>query len=74
LLGGLWFRHTFGNSDAIIVLAGYEMKFFKIVYSYDLTVSKLGTNTGGAHEISLIFNFENKKKYQDYNNCLKLFR
>ena len=74
LLGGLWFRHTFGNSDAIIVLAGYEMKFFKIVYSYDLTVSKLGTNTGGAHEISLIFNFENKKKYQYYNNCLKLFR
>ena len=74
LFGGLWYRHTFSNSDALIMVAGYEMKFFKIVYSYDLTVSKLGVNTGGAHEISLIFNFENKKKYQDYNNCLKLFR
>jgi type IX secretion system PorP/SprF family membrane protein len=74
--GGLAFRHTFTNSDALIALLGFEKDFFKIAYSYDLTVSKLGVSSGGAHEISLILNFENKNKTKSsrYNNCLQLFR
>lgn len=72
--GGIWFRHTFTNSDAVILMAGYEMNLLKIAYSYDLTVSNLGINSGGAHEISLIFNFKTKNKGTNYNDCLNLFR
>jgi len=72
--GGIWFRHTFNNSDAVIMMLGYEMKYLKIAYSYDLTVSNLGINSGGAHEISLIFNFKSKNKGTNYNDCLNLFR
>jgi len=72
--GGIWFRHTFSNADAVIMMVGFEKKFFKLAYSYDLTVSKLGASSGGAHEISLILNFEDKNKGRDYNDCLNLFR
>ena len=72
--GGIWFRHTFSNADAVILMAGYEMTYLKIAYSYDLTVSGLGVNSGGAHEISLILNFERKNKGTNYNDCLNLFR
>ena len=58
---GLAYRRGFNNSDAIILLMGYEFNqpsnsFFRKVrigYSYDLTVSKLGVSSGGAHEISI---------------------
>ncbi len=50
---GLAYRRSFNNSDAIIFLMGYEFEKYKIGYSYDLTVSQLGMNSGGAHEISL---------------------
>ncbi|MBF25063.1 MAG: hypothetical protein CMP49_00890 [Flavobacteriales bacterium] len=59
---GLGYRRGFNNSDALIILLGYETTqnsstaFFqglKIGYSYDLTISKLGLSSGGAHEISL---------------------
>ena len=59
---GLAYRRGFNNSDAIILLMGYEFAqstsgtFFqkvRIGYSYDITVSKLGISSGGAHEISI---------------------
>lgn len=74
LLGGLWTRHTFGNADALIFMVGFQQDFFKVAYSYDLTISRLGTNSGGAHEISLILSFEPKKGKTNYNDCLQIFR
>ncbi len=50
---GMSYRRGFNNSDAIILILGYELNRYKIGYSYDLTVSKLGINSGGAHELSL---------------------
>lgn len=50
---GLSYRRGFNNSDALIILFGYELEKYKIGYSYDLTVSKLGIPSGGSHEISL---------------------
>jgi len=50
---GLSYRRGFNNSDALIILMGYELEKYKIGYSYDLTLSKLGIPSGGAHEISL---------------------
>ena len=54
LVGGLWYR--FG--DAIIALIGVSTNGLKIGYSYDITVNKLSNATGGAHEISLSYQFE----------------
>lgn len=78
---GAWYRHAFGNADAIIPLIGYQYQVFKIGYSYDITVSSLsGAPSGGSHEISLVLNFDNSEKlkrqrFNDrYNDCFKLFR
>jgi type IX secretion system PorP/SprF family membrane protein len=54
---GTWFRHNFENADAIIVLVGIDYKNLKIGYSYDITLSKLKSNTGGAHEVSIAWQF-----------------
>ncbi len=35
---------------------------FSIGYSYDFTINKLLTSTGGAHEIALIYEFSDKRK------------
>ncbi|MDA3944019.1 MAG: type IX secretion system membrane protein PorP/SprF [Bacteroidetes bacterium] len=56
VLGG-WFRHAFENIDAVMILAGIKYENFMIGYSYDYTLSKLGGNSGGAHEISFAWNF-----------------
>lgn len=54
---GGWFRHAFGNPDAVIVLLGFQQKSYKIGYSFDYTISGLSITTGGAHEISMVWLF-----------------
>lgn len=61
-VAGLWYR----NSDAFIVLIGLQNRNLKLGYSYDVTVSKLASNTAGSHEISLQVQFECKKKKPKY--------
>jgi type IX secretion system PorP/SprF family membrane protein len=66
LVVGLWYRGIplkkyvadQINSDAVIALVGYRHEKFSVGYSYDLTVSKLGTASGGAHEVSLAYTFD----------------
>lgn len=53
LVTGLWYR----NSDAFIVLIGIEQDMVKLGYSYDLTVSRLGSATAGSHEVSVQWQF-----------------
>lgn len=74
-LSGLSFRHTFGNSDAVIVMLGFQKNFIKIAYSYDFTVSRLGMKSGGSHEVSLTFHFQNERlrRQQRYGDCMQLF-
>lgn len=60
-LVGVWYRNGLTkvegqspwNPDAFIFMVGVQQDYFKISYSYDVTVSKLANNTSGAHEISL---------------------
>jgi type IX secretion system PorP/SprF family membrane protein len=61
-VAGLWYR----NSDAFIVLLGIQYAHLKLGYSYDVTVSKLSSNTAGSHEISLQLQFECKKRRPRY--------
>ncbi|MBP5535882.1 MAG: PorP/SprF family type IX secretion system membrane protein [Bacteroidales bacterium] len=52
-LVGMWYRNGIENSDAFIFMVGVQQDYFKVGYSYDVTVSKLANNTAGSHEISL---------------------
>lgn len=45
------------NQDALIFQLGLYLKDFTIGYSYDFPISSLSTTSGGAHEISLIWEF-----------------
>ncbi len=66
LVLGAWYRgipfktyQSIPLQDAAIVLLGYKMDNFSVGYSYDLTVSTLGASSGGSHELSLSYTFDN---------------
>jgi len=75
---GLWYRgkpfeKTVVNSvaqDALILTFGLYLPNFTIGYSYDFTISEMETASGGAHEISIVYEFKSrlrqssKKKYK----------
>lgn len=46
------------SSDAVIFLMQLALSNFQFGYSFDFTLSSLSVDTGGAHEISLIYEFE----------------
>lgn len=49
--------HGLMNNDALVVMGGLRTENLRIGYSYDFTISRLINSTGGAHEISLIYQF-----------------
>jgi type IX secretion system PorP/SprF family membrane protein len=61
LIFGLWYRGipfmTSQAGDALIGLVGIKTDQLHIGYSYDFTISNLISSTGGAHEISLVYEF-----------------
>jgi type IX secretion system PorP/SprF family membrane protein len=61
LIFGLWYRGipfvTSQAGDAVIGLVGIKTEQLRIGYSYDFTISNLVSSTGGAHEISLTYEF-----------------
>jgi type IX secretion system PorP/SprF family membrane protein len=61
LIFGLWYRGipflTSQAGDAIIGLVGFKTSQLHIGYSYDFTISNLIGSSGGAHEISLVYEF-----------------
>jgi type IX secretion system PorP/SprF family membrane protein len=63
LIFGIWYRGipfiTTQAGDAIIGLIGIKTEKLHIGYSYDFTISNLISSTTGAHEISLVYEFNN---------------
>lgn len=51
IVGGVWYR----NRDSFIVLVGIQQNFFRMGYSYDVTLSRLTNATAGSHEVSVSF-------------------
>jgi type IX secretion system PorP/SprF family membrane protein len=66
LVLGLWYRgippFNGPRGDALALLVGYKKHQLSIGYSYDFTVSNLITSTGGAHEVSLVYQFRTKAR------------
>jgi type IX secretion system PorP/SprF family membrane protein len=48
------------SQDAAIVLLGYKQDGFKLGYSFDMGLSKIGLQGGGSHEISLSYQYAKK--------------
>ncbi|MEN8226110.1 MAG: type IX secretion system membrane protein PorP/SprF, partial [Bacteroidota bacterium] len=69
---GLWYRgipilkNPSGNpsNEALIISMGLLFDYFEFAYSYDFTISELASHSGGAHEVSLMYEFgsPNRKK------------
>lgn len=65
---GLWYRglpykpvEQQNNRDAIVLMVGFNLPSgLNVGYSFDYTVSQLGIQSGGAHEISLSYIFPPK--------------
>ncbi|WP_040496012.1 PorP/SprF family type IX secretion system membrane protein [Fulvivirga imtechensis] len=69
---GTWYRglpfkklEGFNNNESIVLLIGFTKKggqgdLLNIGYSYDYTISKLGSGSGGAHEISISYSWNNR--------------
>ncbi|MBN3036322.1 MAG: PorP/SprF family type IX secretion system membrane protein [Bacteroidales bacterium] len=53
LTGGVFYRYSRSNPDAVVFMLGWSQKKIQVGYSYDVTLSRLQSTTGGAHEISL---------------------
>lgn len=53
-------RHVdyYRSMDAVTLHLGYNYEEWRFGYSYDLTISKLATATGGAHEISIVYELD----------------
>ncbi|ELR69365.1 hypothetical protein C900_05055 [Fulvivirga imtechensis AK7] len=74
---GVWYRgipiqqNTKDNvsQDAAVLILGLQFDQLEIAYSYDFTISELGSVSGGAHEVSLKYlmalSFRNKTKKKD---------
>lgn len=65
LIIGLWYRglpykplNSESNRDALVLLLGLSLPTgLDVGYSFDYTVSQLGIQSGGAHEISVSYRF-----------------
>jgi type IX secretion system PorP/SprF family membrane protein len=62
ITGGVWYRWD----DALIFLVGLYTDGFRFGYSYDVTVSSLGTQTLGSHEISVSMLLPCKQKRRKF--------
>ncbi|BDD04969.1 PorP/SprF family type IX secretion system membrane protein [Aureibacter tunicatorum] len=59
---GMWYRGVpfkavegKSNHESLVFLIGYSMNDFKVGYSFDYTLSEIGIQSGGAHEISISY-------------------
>jgi type IX secretion system PorP/SprF family membrane protein len=53
---------TVSSHDALIPSLGLNMDMFKVVYSYDISLSTLHNLSGGSHELSVQFFFDQKER------------
>ncbi len=82
IIFGLWYRgipvsknaDNSPSQDAAVIILGYQIGNFEIVYSYDVTVSSLGPASGGAHEVAMKYHHpiserQKSKKREKFLPC-----
>lgn len=70
IFAGLWYRGLpvkayqpgYQNNDAIAAVIGFKVNDWRFGYSYDITISRLAVNSGGAHEITMIYEMADRRK------------
>jgi len=70
IFAGLWYRGLplksyepgIANNDAIAVVIGFKVNDWRFGYSYDITISRLAANTGGAHELTMVYELANARR------------
>ncbi len=70
---GGYYRISSGQSEAIIGSIGLRTKQLRVGYSFDLTISGF-PDSGGTHEIGLVYVLGTSIRESRYNDCLRLFR
>jgi type IX secretion system PorP/SprF family membrane protein len=78
---GLWYRHTVDqNQDAAILLAGFKQGIFKIGLSYDASLSRLASVSGGTYELTMSCYLDQdkylkkKNKLPNTSECPRFYR
>ena len=68
LLGFAWRGlpaiHDYPSYDALVFMTGIAFNNMAFGYSYDFTISKLGSGPGGSHEITFSYSFNEGSKTQ----------
>ncbi|UII30174.1 type IX secretion system membrane protein PorP/SprF [Fulvivirga ulvae] len=84
LIFGTWYRglpfkklEGFNNNESIVLLVGFTKKggngeVFNIGYSYDYTISKLGSGSGGAHELSVSYSWSSRDPRKPPKNVMQI--
>jgi len=70
LIAGVWFRHSVKHPNSLIFMVGLKQVNYTVAYSYDYSLSGFSWVFGGAHEISVLLNFncpEPNMKYRILN-------
>ena len=49
------------NNDALVLMTAFRRENIRVGYSYDFTISNLGGATGGSHELSIIYHFNQQE-------------
>lgn len=71
MFAGLWYRGIplfkayrpgYANNDALALVVGVMVNDLRIGYSYDMTISRLAWRTAGAHEISVVYEWADKRR------------
>lgn len=69
-IAGAWYRQTLGNynnADAIAMTLGYQTNAFRLIYSYDLTISAGRSAIPYSHEITLSYAWKTKQKHAAFS-------
>lgn len=75
VFAGLWYRHARRNADAAIGVIGVRKGVWKFAYSFDYTLSSLGIDLGGSHELSIGISLDEVIRQKvDISDCFEAFR
>lgn len=70
---GLHYRIASGRSEAIIGSIGFRTKQLRLGYSFDYSTNGF-PQSGGTHEIGIVYQLDDGDTESRYNDCLNIFK